>query len=145
MFLIIIVYLLPPLRHKPWSCTQKISLTIQSSTDWNIWQPAKLEWKIPCFGLTLYCNTVKNRQIATTPSIAISSSVSRRAVEVDIASIASLIVIELILTWELLSEIHLKIKDTRAGDICLVNVKASNPLTSSNSYSGLCISIRAQC
>ena len=39
-------------------------------------------------------------------------------------SIGSLIVIELTLTWELMSEIHLKVKDAKADDIYPVNVKA---------------------
>ncbi|GFR23892.1 hypothetical protein TNCT_359221 [Trichonephila clavata] len=63
---------------------------------------------VPGFDLRSYCNTAKRRQIATTSSLVLSSSSSRKAVGVPYiaTSIASLIAIELILTfgkliWEL--------------------------------------------
>ncbi|GFR18137.1 hypothetical protein TNCT_631171 [Trichonephila clavata] len=93
---------------------------------------------VPSFDLRSYCNTSKRRKTAS--SLAISTSSSRKACGVAIYrninrfTDCNRVNIDI-------SEIIWGTKDTKVGDICVGNVKV---MTSSNSYSGVYTSIRAQ-
>ncbi|GFV30230.1 hypothetical protein TNCV_97061 [Trichonephila clavipes] len=71
---------------------------------------------VPGFDLISYCKTAKRRQIATTPSVAVSSSSSQGVI----------IIINYNRVNVDISKINLGLKDARGwDDACLVNVKVN--------------------
>ncbi|GFQ77620.1 uncharacterized protein TNCT_180991 [Trichonephila clavata] len=78
----------------------------------------------PGFGLRSYCNTAKCRQIETTSSVAESSSSSHKADSVAMyRNINSFTDCNRVNND--ISEINLRMKDAKTGDVCLVNVKVN--------------------
>ncbi|GFX88104.1 hypothetical protein TNCV_159191 [Trichonephila clavipes] len=101
----------------------EVLLARQNLTISETWMEDSIPVNVPGFDLRSSYNTAKRRQIVTTSSVEVSSS-SRKAVGVAIYcnnysfTDCNRVNIEI-------SEINLEMTDAKAGDVCLVNVKAN--------------------